>query len=151
MQFRLPGTRIQVLPECGVALAQRPTESGPVLQESWFHVEHSPVQPAAALCRSALHQPMNLGIDDFHEERRRQFSQALDIAAVQSGGIGFVPAILEPDPVGADPAVWAKTVQVVGVASDEAVRVPRPEGSAPPDQESRLEDGSLARSRWRRR
>jgi hypothetical protein len=39
-----------------------------VRQELWFHVEHTPVQPAATLGRTFFDQSVDIRVDDFDEQ-----------------------------------------------------------------------------------
>ena len=142
-EFGFPGAGVEVLTQRRVTLPECATESGPVLEEGWFHVEHSPVQPASAFGRRPLHQAMDLRVDDLHEERRRQFGQALDIPAVQPRGIGLVAPVLETDLVRRIFRL-GEHGEMVGMPRNEAVRVPGPEGSPAAYQEGGLKNRGLA-------
>ena len=142
--LRVPDLRILPLLQRRVALPQRPAEPQPVLQKGWFHVEHSPVQPAPTLPRGALHQPVHLRIDYLHEECSRQFRQAADILAVQARCIRLIPAVLESDAVrrlqrsGRTAAGWPPPREMSWSVC--RVRNDRPR----PTRKIGLEDGCLA-------
>ena len=96
-EFAIPDLGILTGLQGGVALTQSAAVAQPVRQKLWFHVEHSPVQPAATLCRTALHQPMDVGVDDLDEDDGRQLSQRLGVATVNACGVVAITLVLEAD------------------------------------------------------
>jgi hypothetical protein len=68
-QFDVPASGILSQLQGSIPLAEGPTESEPAFKEPLFHVEHTPVQPTSTLSGCALHQPVDLRVDDLDEER----------------------------------------------------------------------------------
>src|SRR5262245_57379483 len=65
-ELRVPGANdVDGLPgpKPGVPLFQRSLIAAPVIHESWFHVEHAPVQVSPPLLRPLLDEAMNLRVD----------------------------------------------------------------------------------------
>ena len=59
----------------GVALLQDARVALPAVDEGGFHVEHRPIEPAAAPGAAFLDEPMDAGLNDLNRERLRELRQ----------------------------------------------------------------------------
>ena len=78
-EFALPGGEIIVagiLFQRRISLAQRQVIPAPCRQKGVFHVEHAPVEKAAASPRAFFQQLVNLGVDDLRRKLLRKIRDA---------------------------------------------------------------------------
>src|SRR5579872_347460 len=85
-QLGIPGVGLRrFVFECGVALLQRSGVATPGVRECRFHVEHRPVQPAAAAMATLLNQLMDTRVDHLHRKALGELRQRSCGGPVDSG------------------------------------------------------------------
>src|SRR6187397_1068729 len=143
-EFALPGGQIIVagiLFQRRVTLAQRQVIPAPCRQERVFHVEHTPVEKAAASPRAFFQQLVNFGVDDL---RRKLLRKIRDAGRDRAGHMPFRSCARRTYPERRRPSDAdgsSGNDEILLAVRDQCFAAAAPE-------KSRLEQAGLARSSW---